>query len=48
LGIIVPSNDTAGPPVTVVGNGNAPDDITVIVPADDGPARFARVAIEIP
>ena len=46
--IIVPNSDTAGPPVTVVDNGTAPDSVTVVIAANGDPAKFARVRIVIP
>ncbi|MCW1921886.1 autotransporter-associated beta strand repeat-containing protein [Luteolibacter arcticus] len=46
--IIVPNDAIAGPPVTVVDNGTAPDDITVVIAAGDDPRKFARVKIAIP
>ena len=45
--IPVPKTATAGPPVTVVENGTAPDDITVIVPGPPATAKFARVRIDL-
>ena len=45
--ILVPRTATAGPPVTVVENGTAPDDITVIVTGPPSTEKFARVAITL-
>jgi hypothetical protein len=44
----VPNDAITGPPVTVADNGTAPDSITVVVPANGAPNKFARVAIDIP
>lgn len=46
--IVVPNDAVAGPPVTVVDNGTAPDDVTVVVASGGSPRKFARVKIEIP
>ncbi|GAA5117873.1 hypothetical protein JIN84_16765 [Luteolibacter yonseiensis] len=37
-----------GPPLTVVENGTDPDDITVVIPADGAPKKFARLRVTIP
>ncbi|MCU0749419.1 MAG: hypothetical protein MUF13_07740, partial [Akkermansiaceae bacterium] len=46
--IAVPNAAVAGPPVDVVDNAAAPDDITVTIPAGVDPKKFARVKIVIP
>ena len=46
--IIVQNDAIAGPPVTVVDNGTAADDVTVVVASGGSPKKFARVKIEIP
>jgi fibronectin-binding autotransporter adhesin len=46
--VTVPNDAIAGPPITVVDNGTAPDSITVIVPGAPDPRKFARVKITIP
>lgn len=46
--ISVPNGEITGPPVTVVDNASAPDDVTVIVASGGAPRKFARVKIEIP
>lgn len=45
---IVPTGATTGPPVTVVENGTAADDITIVIPRAAAAAKFARVRILIP
>jgi hypothetical protein len=46
--VTIPNSATSSPPLTVVENGTAPDDITVVIPASGAPKKFARVKIEIP
>lgn len=46
--IIVPNSATAGPPVTVVDNGSNADSVTVVVPANGDPRKFARVRVTVP
>lgn len=46
--IAVPDAALTGPPVEVVDNDAAPDDITVTIPAGVDPKKFARVKIVIP
>jgi autotransporter-associated beta strand protein len=46
--IPVPTSATAGPPVTVVDNGAADDDITVVIPQGADPKKFARIRADIP
>lgn len=45
---LVTNDSVTGPPLTVVENGTAADDITVTIPADGAPRKFARVRIVIP
>ncbi len=44
----VSTSSVNGPPVTVVENGTAPDDVTVVVTANNAFTKFARVRIAIP
>jgi len=44
----IPNNATTSPALTVVENGTAPDDITVVIPAAGAQKKFARVRIAIP
>jgi len=46
--LVVPNNAVTGPSLTVVENGAAADDITVVIPADGQAKKFARVRIAIP
>jgi len=46
--VAVPAGPLAGPPVTVVENGISADDVTVVIPANGDPKKFARVRISIP
>ncbi len=46
--VTVPLASIAGPPVTVLENGSAADDITVVIPANGAAEKFARVRIAIP
>lgn len=46
--IPVPTSATAGPPVSVVDNGAAADDITVTLPQGTDPQKFARIRADIP
>ncbi|MES2659619.1 MAG: Ig-like domain-containing protein [Verrucomicrobiota bacterium] len=46
--LIVTNSAISGPPLTVVENGTSADDITVVIPANGDPAKFARVRITIP
>ncbi len=45
---VVTHNAITGPPLTVVENGTAADDITVVIPSNGDPKKFARVRIWIP
>lgn len=45
---VIPTTAVAGPPVTVVENGAAADDVTVALPTAGNPERFARLKVEIP
>ncbi len=46
--LIVTNNALTGPPLTVVENGTAADDITVVIPSNGEPRKFARLRIAIP
>ena len=46
--VTIPNNATASPTLTVVENGTAPDDITVVIPSSGASKKFARVRIAIP
>jgi len=46
--LTIPNSATTGPPITVVDNGPAADDITVVIPSNGQPRKFARVRIAIP
>jgi hypothetical protein len=46
--VTIPNSATSSPFLTVVKNGTAPDDITVVIPASGAPRKFARVKVEIP
>ncbi|MCW1883890.1 Ig-like domain-containing protein [Luteolibacter flavescens] len=46
--ILIPNEASADPAVTVVENGDDPDDITVVIPANGATRKFARVRIAIP
>jgi autotransporter-associated beta strand protein len=46
--IPVPTGAVTGPPINVVDNDAAPDDITATIPAAGDPKKFARVKIDIP
>jgi hypothetical protein len=46
--VTIPNSATTGPALTVVENGTAPDDITVVVPSSGAAKKFARVRIAIP
>lgn len=44
----IPRGATTGPPVTVITQAGAADEITVIIPHSPGGRSFARIGIEIP
>jgi hypothetical protein len=46
--IPIPRGATTGPPVTVITQAGAADEITVIIPHSPGGRSFARIGIEIP
>jgi len=46
--LIVTNDAISGPPLTVVEHGAAADDVTVVIPSDGTPAKFARLRITIP
>ncbi|QJE96916.1 DUF642 domain-containing protein [Luteolibacter luteus] len=46
--VVVSKNAISSAAMTVVENGSAPDDVTVVIPANGEPKKFARVRITIP
>jgi len=46
--VLVPTVATAGPPVSVVDNGDLPDDVMVTLPMTADPKKFVRLRVAVP